>query len=243
MKQTKINIGCSSYYNKQWQGLFYPEDMPTGKWFEYYCTQFNTYELNSTFYKSPTVKSLQTWYKKTPDGFLFSAKAPKQITHLKKFVDCEQELGDFYSACSEGLADKLACILFQLPPSFSYSEERLALIISSLKPGFKNVVEFRNESWWHDDVFNAFAKSNISFCSPNYPKLPTSVVTTNAIAYLRFHGNPRLFYSEYSNEELKATYEEIVKKENVDEVFIYFNNTASTAGIINAVAMKELATL
>jgi uncharacterized protein YecE (DUF72 family) len=243
MNKPDIIIGCSSYYNSQWKGLFYPEDVPTSKWFEYYCRHFNTYELNSTFYKFPTVKSLHTWYKKTPEGFLFSAKAPKHITHLKKFVDCEQELNDFYSTCREGLADKLSCILFQLPPSFSYTQERLELVLKSMNPDYNNVIEFRNESWWKQEVYDALANNNITFCSVNYPKLPTAVIATNSIGYVRFHGNPRLFYSQYTPEELEHTVQDILANQQLKEVYIYFNNTASTAAILNAQQLKQLVVL
>jgi uncharacterized protein YecE (DUF72 family) len=239
MKKENLIIGCSSYNTASWKGIFYPEDIPKSRWFQYYCGHFNTYELNSTFYKFPTVRILQNWYNKTPEGFLFSAKAYKGITHFKRFNDCEQEIADFYAACREGLADKLACVLFQLPPSFSYSEERLALITGSLDHSFKNVVEFRNESWWRQEVYDALAEKGITFCSPNYPTLPTDVIATTPTGYIRMHGNPKLFYSEYSEEELDDLYNEIVSKD-LGEAFIYFNNTASEAAIRNALYFKSL---
>lgn len=235
-----ISIGCSSHYNSKWKGIFYPEDMPSGQWFNFYCEHFNTYEINATFYKAPTVRTLNTWYKKAPDGFVYAVKAPKQITHIKKFADCKEEIDQLYAVCKEGLADKLGCILFQLPPSFSYNEERLDLIISSLNPNFKNVVEFRNESWWRQDVCDALSQNNITFCNVNYPKLPTSIVATTNICYVRLHGNPKLFYSEYALEELKELQEEIIAKKKFAYVFIYFNNTASSAAIINACQFKAL---
>lgn len=76
MKKEDINIGCSSFYNSYWKGVFYPEDLPKKEWFAYYCKHFNTYELNATFYRFPTLKSLQNWYDKSPQDFLFSVKAP-----------------------------------------------------------------------------------------------------------------------------------------------------------------------
>ena len=238
--KTTINIGCSGYYNKQWKGLFYPEDLPTSQWFAYYCNHFSTYEINATFYRFPTVRTLQTWYKKAPDGFTYAVKAPKQITHFKKFNGCTEEIAQFYSVCREGLKDKLGCILFQLPPSFSYSEERLGLILYSLDPTFKNAVEFRHESWWRPDVYAALSNQKITFCSVNYPGLPTAVIATTPLGYIRMHGNPKLFYSEYSPDELKALYADILSKNNLKEVFIYFNNTASTAAIINAEQFMSL---
>ncbi len=239
MKKGDLIIGCSSYNTASWKGLFYPENIPKSKWFQYYCEHFNTYELNSTFYKFPTVKTLQNWYNKAPEGFLFSAKAYKGITHYKRFKDCRQEIADLYAVLREGLAEKLACVLFQLPPSFSYSEERLALITGSLDRSFKNVVELRNESWWRQDVYDALAGAGITFCSVNYPKLPTEVIATTSTGYVRMHGNPRLFYSEYSEEDLRDLHKEILSKD-FSQAFIYFNNTASEAAIENAVYFKEL---
>jgi uncharacterized protein YecE (DUF72 family) len=239
MKKHDIHIGCSSYYNHQWTEVFYPKDIGRNKWFEYYCNHFNTYELNGTFYKFPTVKSLQTWYKKAPGGFTFSLKVPKLISHIKRLEDCQQELGEFYSACTEGLGDKLGCVLFQLPPSFSYSEEKLQLLLNAVNPEFRNVVEFRHESWWRHDVYNILTKNNIFFCSVNYPKLPTDVIVTNNIGYYRFHGSPKLFYSQYTIETLQAVLNGFLNKD-IKETYVYFNNTASTAAIINAMQMKDL---
>lgn len=240
MATPTIITGCSGWYNKQWRGLFYPEDMPTGQWFAYYCEHFNTFEINATFYRFPAVKGMQGWYKKAPDGFTYAVKAPKQITHIKRFEDCATEIAKFYNACKEGLAEKLGTILFQLPPSFSYSEERLQLIITSLSSDFKNVVEFRHESWWREDVFPALAAADITFCSVNYPKLPTNVITTTATGYVRLHGNPKLFYSEYSEDDLRDLYNHILKQHNFTEVYVYFNNTASAAGIINAQQFRDM---
>lgn len=234
-----IHSGCSSYYNRQWQGIFYPEGMPSKEWFAYYCTQFNTYELNASFYKFPTPKALQTWYKKSPAGFVYSIKAPKVITHTKKLVACESELNAFYKACESGLKDKLGCVLFQFPPSYFYTPERLALIVASVDSNFRNVIEFRNASWWEDEVYQAFRQHKLIFCSVNYPKLPTGIVATAKTAYVRLHGNPRLFYSEYSDEELKAMMTEL-KNLTLKEAFIYLNNTASPGGILNALALKHM---
>lgn len=238
MKQ-KIHIGCSSFSNGYWKEIFYPEDLPRSKWFDFYCENFDTYELNATFYKFPTLKSLQGWYKKTPEHFLFSVKAYKAITHFKKFVDCKEMLDEFYTVVKEGLGEKLACVLFQLPPSFQYSREKLELIISCMNPDFKNAIEFRNESWWTQEVFDALAKNNISFCSVSYPKLPETVVQTNSTGYIRLHGVPKLFYSGYTPEFLQSLYKEVVTTDKWKEVFIYFNNTAGTEGILDAVEMKS----
>ena len=243
MNHQNISVGCSSFRNSKWIGIFYPESLPSKAWFVYYCEHFNTYELNATFYKFPTAKSLRTWYEKSPAGFLFSIKAPKLITHVKRFAECELEISDFYRACREGMNDKLGCVLFQFPPSFQYTPQRLELIINNLNPEFKNVIEFRNNSWWVEEVYDEFIKNKIIFCSVNYPQLPTTIIETASTGYVRLHGNPKLFYSEYSPEELSKVCDEIHMATELKDVFIYFNNTASTAGILNALTIKQACSL
>src|SRR5688572_10805613 len=101
-----IHIGLSAYNNSYWKCIFYPEDLPASKRFEYYCRHFNTYEINATFYKPPTAKSMKAWYDKSPSGFIFSVKAPKVITHFKRFNDIRNEINEFYQICHEGLKEK-----------------------------------------------------------------------------------------------------------------------------------------
>jgi uncharacterized protein YecE (DUF72 family) len=236
-----ILVGTSSYYNRKWSGIFYPEEIPASGWFEFYTGVFNTFEINATFYRFPGLKSMQTWYKKTPPGFILSVKAPKQITHLNKFVDSKELIQKFYTVCSDGLAEKLGAILFQLPPSFVYSPENLLLITSSLDDKFQNVIEFRHSSWWNEEVFGALRDNNITFCNVGYPGLPDQPVLTLELVYFRLHGSPRLFYSEYSEPELLSIYQWLQSNEQLAKAYIYFNNTASEAGIRNAVYYHRLA--
>jgi len=236
----KWNIGCSGFYNRHWKGVFYPEKLPQSKFFNYYSEHLNTVELNVTFYRFPTAETLQKWYDKSPDDYIFAVKAPKLITHMKKFDDCERLLNDFYTACKDGLKEKLGCVLFQLPPSFSYTEERLELLLKSMNPEFKNVIEFRNVSWWKKKIYERLEKENIIFCTVNHPTMPTDLIVNNETVYVRLHGNPKMFYSKYSAKEIKELYESINKKRKVKEVYVYFNNTASTAGIENATELVKL---
>lgn len=236
----KIHIGLSAYNNSYWKGIFYPEDLPASKRFEFYCQHFDTYEINATFYKFPTEKSMKVWYDKSPEGFTFSVKAPKTITHFKKFIDVKTEINEFYKICNDNLKEKLAFVLFQLPPSFSYTPERLRLILESLSPNFKNVVEFRNESWWIPEVFKAFKKQGIIFCSVSYPKLDDAIIATTPVFYMRLHGVPKLFYSGYSNEKLQEIIRNISENSAIDTACIYFNNTAGNEGILNTLYIKSL---
>ncbi|PRD47950.1 DUF72 domain-containing protein [Sphingobacterium haloxyli] len=239
MKRDTFFIGCSSYATPSWKTLFYPDDLPKKDWFNYYSEHFDTYEFNGSFYKFPTVQNLLSWHEKVPDNFKFSLKAPRIITHIRRLKQCAEEIQDFYRVSKEGLKHKLACILWQLPPSFSYREERLQSILRVMDPAFKNVIEFRHESWWREDVIKTLSENNITFCNVNYPKLPTSIQQTTPIGYIRMHGNPELFYSEYTEDQVKTLYRE-VNAAGFKEAYIYFNNTASTAAIINALQLKKI---
>jgi uncharacterized protein YecE (DUF72 family) len=239
-KKVQIRTGCSGYYNRHWKEVFYPGKLPQRKWFEFYCEQFNSVELNSTFYKFPTAESLYKWYEQAPNHFLFSVKAPKLITHFKRFNNCEQQLEDLYTACEKGLAGKLGCVLFQLPPGIQYDEEKLDLVIKSLRPAFNNVVEFRHKSWWSKKVYQRLAEHNISFCSISHPSLPATIVANTSTVYVRMHGVPKMFYSGYGPKQLQQLHDDILKKRGVRQAFVYFNNTAGVEGVLNAQEFHRL---
>ena len=124
--------------------------------------------------------------------------------------------------------------LFQLPPSIHYSAEKLQQITNSLNPEFKNVVEFRHASWWQQNVYDALSEKQIIFCSVSHPSLPKTIISNTENIYIRLHGNVEMFYSNYSTAALKDLYNSVVNNKKIKEAFIYFNNTASTAGILNA---------
>jgi uncharacterized protein YecE (DUF72 family) len=239
---TKFYIGCSGFHYKEWKELFYPEKLPQSKWFEFYCEHFNTLEINSTFYKFPTEKSLVKWYNTSPEDFKFSVKAPRLITHYKKFSGCEILLQDFYTSISKGLQDKLGCVLFQLPPQLVYTPEMLDLIMSSVDASFKNVFEFRHLSWWNENVFTQFKKRKLIFCSISFPKLPDEVKATASNIYYRFHGVPVLYKSTYSEKFVENIYQEI-KIQAPKVAWVYFNNTWGNAAIINSKYLQKLITL
>lgn len=232
------HIGCSGFHYKEWKDFFYPKGLAQTKWFIHYSQQFDTVELNSTFYRFPRVPALENWYAKSPEHFLFAVKAPQLITHYKKFTDSIRLLDDFYGAIAEGLKEKLGPVLFQLPPNMPYSEEKLELIIQSMRPGFLNVVECRHESWWKKKVFAAFKKNKISFCSISYPDLPDEVIATTKTIYYRFHGIPKLYYSAYEEKFLKKIIDSI-KLSKAEEAYVFFNNTAEKGAICNAGFIKK----
>ncbi|WP_158828006.1 DUF72 domain-containing protein [Mucilaginibacter lacusdianchii] len=227
------HIGCSGFYYRHWKSVFYPDGLPQRKWFEFYCQHFNTVELNGTFYKSPTVTGLKKWYDDSPRGFNFSVKAPRLITHYRQFNNSADLISEFYDTVANGLQDKLGAILFQMPPRYTYSEERLQKILTNLQAPLSNVIELRHPSWWQKSVYDRLAEQGITFCGMSHPTLPDAVVQNTDIIYYRFHGVQQLYASAYSLEELRL-FAQQVKQTSAKQAYVYFNNDIGASAIRNA---------
>jgi uncharacterized protein YecE (DUF72 family) len=236
-KQNRLHIGCSGYYYRQWRNTFYPSGIPAKNWLTYYSSVFNTVELNSSFYHIPRLQSLQKQFENTPDDFKFSVKVYKSITHYQKLKDCKQQIKDFKDLIQKGLAHKLGCLLFQFPPSFTFSKEHLHLILTQIPGEKENVIEFRHSSWWCEEVRSALAEKPLTFCNVDYTKLPTEIRNETSLFYLRLHGTPNLFKTSYEDKRLQYYAQHIPAK---DSVYVYFNNTFYDAGWQNAKEMIDL---
>jgi uncharacterized protein YecE (DUF72 family) len=232
-------IGCSGFLYREWKEIFYPKGLAQKNWFQFYCEHYNTIEINSSFYKLPTLASLTNWYEKSPSDFLFTIKAPRGVTHYKKFNQVQDVVNDFYNLIEEGLGDKLGCILFQMPPSYSYTEERLHNILDHLNPKHHNVLEFRHASWWNEDAIRQLSEHNVTFSGSSYPSaLPDDLIQNTDLVYYRFHGKPVLYKSLYSAAEM----EHFVKQFNepAKVAYVYFNNTWGTSALINSKQLMDL---
>jgi uncharacterized protein YecE (DUF72 family) len=226
------HIATSGWFYRDWKGIFYPDDLPTNRWFGYYTQQFRTVELNAPFYRWPKSATVKTWKRQAPENFRYSVKVNCLITHNKRFQGTQDLIREFYQI-ADVLGPKMGCFLFQLPPNFEFTTARLELILSQLDPVHKNVLEFRHASWWTTEVFAAIKKHKIIFCSVSAPKLPKDLVVTAETIYVRFHGPARWFYERHSEEELADWFAKI-SASGAKEAWIYFNNTADGSAIANA---------
>jgi uncharacterized protein YecE (DUF72 family) len=232
------NIGTSGYVYGSWRKCFYPEEVPQRLWLEYYCAQFNTLELNSSFYRFPREKYLKEYYRRTPADFKFAVKAHKIITHSKRFYDAFDKVTEFTDVVFESLREKLACILFQLPPGYAYTKENHEKILDAISGNPYNIIECRHLSWFKKPIVNTFVSHGISFCNISHPALPQEIYPGSPVFYFRFHGIPELYKSFYSLDSLKEFY---INTASVSpERFIYFNNTYYEAGFTNADMLKRI---
>ena len=237
---SRICIGCSGFSNRDWKGFFFPEELPPKEQLNFYSTQFNTVEINSTFYRRPRAQTLENWCQRTDEDFKFFIKIPKTITHIKRLKETAAETADFCKHIHHGIQEKLAGFLFQMPTSFHYSEEHLEQLIKTVDFRFLNVVKFRHKSWWTEEIFETLKTKNIAFSGVSFPKdIPDNFIINNSKSvYYRLHGVPVLFKSEYSDEELEKLAKEIKKAKQ--DVFVFFNNTWGTAALKNALYLKKL---
>ena len=186
-----IRLGTSGFSYDDWIGNVYPEDLPKRSWLEYYAQQFDTVELNVSYYRIPALKTVQGWVERTPASFLFSVKANRSITHEREepafeaFIDAFRPMSD---------ASKLACVLAQFPHSFHPTANNQAYLIQ-LRERFQDlpvVVEFRDHAWVSDETFAILEEQDLGFCCVDEPKLrglmPPVVRATSDVAYVRFHG-------------------------------------------------------
>lgn len=232
------HIGCSGFHYKHWKEKFYPEGLPQKKWFDYYCQHFKTLELNVTFYRFPQLSFLQNWYANSPADFRFAVKAPRAITHYRKFINTVDFISSFYDNINNGLQQKLGPVLFQIPPNFKYDDEKLERVINSLNPSFNNIFEPRHASWWNQEVYDSLAEKNITFCGMSYPGLPDDIIQNAPSVYYRFHGVPDLYSSPYNEEFLKKIIGSMQKPTKVG--WFYFNNDVNAVAPRNAKEMIAL---
>jgi len=232
------HIGTSGFSYAYWKNRFYPEKLPASKWLEYYSTQFDTLELNNTFYRFPDGKSLEKAAARTPEDFIFSVKVHKVITHTLRLKDAASKINEFEAIVTAALGPKLGCLLFQLPPSFAYNEENMARVVDNIPSGSHRVVEFRHSSWWQDAVFEQLRTAQLSMCSVSFPGLPDMPVLTTDLFYQRMHGVPQLFTSSYDDTSLQQLATALPPA--AKQQYIYFNNTMYEAGYTNARALRSM---
>jgi uncharacterized protein YecE (DUF72 family) len=235
-----IRIGTSGWHYSHWSGPFYPVDLPKNKWLEFYSRHFDTVEINNTFYHQPKPQTFENWRKQAPKDFLFTVKANRFITHIKKLKDVQEPLERFFAGV-ELLKKNLAPILYQLPPSLHKDLVRLESFIKCLPKKSFSVFEFRHNSWFSEDTYELLDKFNVGFCTHDLVGVPTPRVITGDIAYVRFHGPTGRYQGDYTKAMLKDWVNWI--KDHIKEVhsvYAYFNNDVSGHAINNAKTLKEL---
>jgi len=219
-----IWIGTSGFQYAEWKGTFYPEDLSTAKMLPFYAERLSTTEVNYTFRRIPSAKTIQGWWDATPERFKFSLKAPQKVTHFAKLRNCGDTLRYFCQVISD-LESKLGVVLFQLPPAFKKDAPLLGAFLEDFPPGMRAAFEFRHSSWFDDEVFELLKNKNVALCLADSEKLATPVTVTSDYGYLR------LRREDYQDADV-ARWAETIKaqKESWSDAFVYFKHEESGMG-------------
>jgi uncharacterized protein YecE (DUF72 family) len=222
-----IFAGTSGFAYSSWKPDFYPADLPSKKFLEYYATRLNSTEVNYTFMRLPAAKSLGEWVECTPAGFVFSLKAHRRITHMNRLKNCESFLEAFLKAIDPvRVVGRLGVVLFQLPPNFKCDVALLKDFTALLPNDVRFAFEFRNESWLAQPTYDVLAEKRICLCLAESEKLVVPEVLTAPFVYFR------LRKPEYEPAERAAIAERVCAL-NVDS-FVYFKHEDSPAGALYA---------
>ena len=213
-----IHVGTSGYNYPEWKGRFYPEKIAAKAMLPYYAGVFDTVEINYTFYRMPTATLVEGWAAQVPDGFSFTLKTPKRITHDRRLKDVTDPLRAFCAAAA-ALGGRLGCVLVQLGPTFKADLPCLRAFVDELPPGLRAAFEFRHESWWNDDVYDLLRGRNLALCLADSPERHTPLVATADYGYLRLRDEG------YTDADLARWAEWVDGQQGAwRETFVYFKH-------------------
>jgi uncharacterized protein YecE (DUF72 family) len=235
-----VRIGCSGWIYKHWRGLFYPEKLAVKRWFAYYAEEFDTVEINNSFYRLPPPQTFETWRKQAPPGFCYAVKANRFLTQAKKLKDCAEPMARMMASFA-ALKPALGPILYQLPPRFKVNLERLESFLKLVPTDVGNVFEFREPSWYCDAVLSLLEHYGASFCAHDMPGSKSPALAVGPIAYLRFHGGEGKYWGRYSDECLSDWAVWIAAQARSGRpVWVYFNNDAQAHAIHDAQTLRAM---
>jgi uncharacterized protein YecE (DUF72 family) len=236
-----VRIGCSGWNYGHWRERVYPKGCPPSRWLRFYAGLFDTVEVNTTFYRLPRRDAVARWVEQTPDDFCFAVKMSRYITHLKRLTDLEGGLARFYERIEPlTRSPKLGPVLWQLPPTFKRNDERLASALDALPPG-RHCFEFREPSWYADDVYSLLRDRGVALVIPDSPKYPFRTLELTADwTFIRFHYGSRGRNGNYSERELEEWAQRIDAWRRELDVYAYFNNDWEGFAVKNGRRLQHL---
>jgi uncharacterized protein YecE (DUF72 family) len=242
MADGELRIGCSGWSYRDWRGAVYPADLPQRRWLAHYQQLFDTVELNSTFYRLPAPKAVESWAAGAPPGFLFAFKLGGFGSHRKKLRDAETWLPNHVDRALR-LGEHLGPTLVQLPPRWRRNVERLDEFLSLAPATMRWAVELRDPSWMHDDVFDVLRRHRAALCIHDLLPAHPFELTTDW-TYVRFHGPDALnvpYHGAYGEARLTEWAERLsgVRQQGCD-VFAYFNNDWYGHAVRDAQLLREI---
>jgi uncharacterized protein YecE (DUF72 family) len=220
----ELRVGTSGWNYPEWKGSFYPADMKPAAMLPYYAARFATVEVNNTFYRMPTQKTVDGWAATVPPAFVFVLKAPQRITHFARLRDVDDPVR-FFCDTARTLGARLGPLLFQLPPNFKVDTGRLADLLALLPPDVRAAFEFRNPTWFTDAVYERLRARNAALCIADNDEGATPAVATADWGYLRLRA------SGYSDDDLRGWLATVGRVgERWRDAFVFFKHEEAGTG-------------
>jgi uncharacterized protein YecE (DUF72 family) len=235
-----IRIGCSGWNYASWKDEFY-EGKPQRLWLQHYAQSFDTVEVNNTFYRLPLRSSVASWVEQVPPGFLFSVKASRYLTHIKRLTDLRDGIARYYERLEPLLhSPKLGPVLWQLPATFKRDDDRLGAALAAFPPG-RHCFEFRDASWFAQPVYDLLRAHGAALVIGDRPEVKDfqSHELTTDWTFVRFHYGSRGRRGNYSKSELEEWARRFEEWSRDVEVLAYFNNDWEVFAIRNALWLKR----
>jgi uncharacterized protein YecE (DUF72 family) len=240
LRPVHLAVGTSGYSYGRWKGSFYPQKLPAAQMLGFYAGRLPAVEINNTFYRMPTPELMGRWAAETPPGFAFALKSPRRITHERRLADIDDSLQRFYQAASI-LGDKRGPVLFQLPPNLRKDVpllESFLQLLASVTPEARPAFEFRNTSWFKDDVFDLLRAHAAALCIAESEDLETPLEATTGWGYLR------LRRQDYDEAGLAAWAERLRGlSDRWQSAYVFFKHEDEGRGPALATRLRELMAL
>ena len=239
MERAAIRIGTSGWEYDHWRGDFYPSDLPKDRWLEHYARTFGTVELNASFYRLPQRSTFVRWGARAPNGFTFSVKASRYLTHLKRLSEPDEPLQRFWSRAT-GLGDRLGPVLYQLPPRWKPNPERLAQFLERVPQERAQALEFRDARWYGSWLDALLGSAGVALCLHDMAGSSPEPRPVGPFVYLRLHGSGARYGGRYSDAALAAWAARLSDWADAGlPAWVYFNNDIGGHAPRDAVRLRE----
>ncbi|MGA2112966.1 MAG: DUF72 domain-containing protein [Anaerolineales bacterium] len=234
-----VHVGTSGWVYPHWRGVFYPPSLSQRAWFAHYAMTFRTVEINNSFYRLPSTANFEAWREQAPPAFVYAIKASRFITHIRRLRDVQEPLERFLAA-AHALGQALGPVLYQLPPNWHVDLVRFCGFLRLLPSGYTHVVEFRDPSWFTEEVFALMEEKGVVHCLHDYWSAVPPLRLTAPVVYIRMHGD-QLHAGNYRASVLR-TWADRIQGWSLEgrTVHMFFNNDMGGAAIENALAEREM---
>lgn len=234
------SIGTSGWHYRHWQGRYYPDDLSPVRWLGYYAREFDSVEINASFYRLPTRAAVRAWRAAVPSNFRFALKASRTITHFKKLRAPRTSLRPLLGV-ARALGGQCGPLLFQLPPRWGCNAARLESFLAALPRGHEYAFELRDPGWHQPRVYTLLRRHNAAFCIYQLAGFESPHVITADYAYVRLHGPAAQAYGgSYTDAALAAWAAEIRGWRRLKRVYVYFDNDEAGYAVRNARTLRRL---